>query len=72
MNIPMGSYEHSYGFLCAFQWVPMKIPMGSYEHSYGFLRTFLWVPMDIPTGSYYTVAKGPSTAYKYENSNGFL
>jgi len=31
MNIPMGSYKHSY------LWVPMNIPMGSYEHSYGFL-----------------------------------
>ena len=40
----MGSYEHSYGFLWKFLWVPMNIPMGSYEHS-------LWVPMHIPMDS---------------------
>ncbi len=33
MTILMGSYENSsydnsYGFLCAFLWVPMQIPMG--------------------------------------------
>jgi len=37
MNIPMGSYENSYVFLCQFLWVRMTIPMGSYESSYGFL-----------------------------------
>jgi hypothetical protein len=37
MNILMGSYEHSYGFLWKFLWLPMRIPMGSYENVYGFL-----------------------------------